>query len=223
MREHGLGRLPSPADPRDYSMRAAIAQLEKFAAPRPVKRWASKVVLDQGTTPHCVGMAFAGWGIAQPVEDHWTSCMGHSIYRECKVLDGDPGAENGSTLRSGAKVMVRRRRIATYFFAASVDEAAEYVARFGTVVLGTVWTEGMMRPSLLGKIIRPTGKVVGGHAYLWLGVDARYATIRNSWGTDWGKGGDARISLADLKAIWKQGGEAVAATERPLAIGGDDA
>ena len=33
---------------------------------------------------------------------------------------------------------------------------------------------------------------------------------------------DCRIRLADLKAIFKQGGEALAATERALRIGEDD-
>jgi hypothetical protein len=221
--EYGLGRLPSPRDPRDYLMADAVRALEKVSLPRPVKRWHSDRVLNQGLTPHCVGFSFAGWGIACPVEDKWTDCMGHSIYRECKVIDGEPGAENGSTLRSGAKVMAHRGRIKTYFFAASVDEALDYLARFGPVVAGTVWTEDMFKPSLVGKIIRPTGPVKGGHAYLLIGVDSRYVTIRNSWGTAWGKDGDARISIAHLKAIFKQDGELCAATEKALPIGGTHA
>ena len=218
---YGMGRLPSPPDARDYSMRAAIPFLTP--APRPVKRWYSQRVLDQKMTPRCVGYSWAGWGIAQPVEDPWTNCMGDSIYAACKVIDGEPGAQNGSTLRSGAKVMKQRKRIATYFFAHSVHEALDYVARFGPVVFGTVFTEGMCKPSFFGKIIRPTGKVVGGHAWLAIGVDAKYVTIRNSWGTDWGKGGDARISIADLEDVYMSGGEACAASELALPIGGANA
>jgi hypothetical protein len=220
-RKYGLGRLPSPPDARDFLMADAVRHLTP--APRPVKKWHSDRVLNQGTTPHCVGFAWAGWGISDPVEDKWTDCMGHSIYRECKVLDGDPGAENGSTVRSGAKVMVRRKRVGTYFFAQSVDEALDYLARYGTVVFGSVWTEAMFNPSHFTHVIRPTGKVVGGHAWLAIGVDSRFVTIRNSWGTDWGRGGEARITITDLKAIFKQGGEACAATEKPLPIGGTDA
>jgi len=221
--QYGMGRLPSPPDARDYSMRAAMVELDKTAPPRPVKSWHSDRVLNQLKTLHCVGFAWTGWGIACPVEDLWTNVMGHSIYRECKVFDGEPGAENGSTIRSGAKVMKKRGRIATYFFARSVDEALTYLAAFGPVVFGTVWTEGMFKPSLFGKIIRPTGPVKGGHAWLAIGVDGKYVTIRNSWGTDWGKGGDARISIADLEDVYMSGGEACAATEKPLAIGGADA
>ena len=221
MTEYGLGRLPSPRDPRDYLMADAVRELEKLPTARPVKRWASKKVLNQGVAPTCVGHAWAGWGIAEPVEDPWCDLTARDIYRACKALDGNN--EPGSTVRSGAKVMTRRDNVKTYFFAASVDEALDYLARFGTVVFGTVWTQGMFKPSLIGKVIRPTGPVKGGHAWLALGVDSRYVTIRNSWGTDWGCRGDARIAIADLKAIFKQGGEACAATERALPIGGTDA
>ena len=223
MREYGLGRLPSPRDPRDYLMADAVRELEKVSLPRPVKRWHSDKVLAQGTTNHCVGFAMAAWGIAQPVEDPWCDLTGHDIYRAATVVDGHPGFEGGSTIRSGAKVLVNRKRIGSYFFASSVDEALDYLARFGTVVFGTIWYEGMFKPSYIGKVIRPTGKVAGGHAWLAIGVDAKYVTIRNSWGTDWGRGGEARISIDHLKAIFKAGGEALAATEKPLPIGGTNA
>lgn len=220
MNKHGLGRLPSPPDKRDFKMADAVRELDKVVAPRPVKTWHSDKVLDQGQTPHCVGFAFAGWGIAMPVEDPWGNPMGHDIYASCKVLDKEPGAQNGSTVRTGAKVMALRKKISTYYFAKSIDEAANYVARYGPVVLGTAWYQGMYTTGLFNNIIRPTGKLLGGHAYLWIGVDKNYATIRNSWGTSWGKGGDARIALGDLKRLFANGGEACAATERMLSIGG---
>ena len=216
---YGLGRLPSPEDKRDFKMAAAVRQLELL--PRPDKTWHSDRVLDQGTTFHCVGMAWCGWGVAMPVEDFWDTPMGHNIYARCKVLEGEPGEQNGSTVRTGAKVMLERKKIQTYFFAHSIDEAADYVARFGPVVLGTSWYEDMYKPSPTSNIIKPGGKLVGGHAYLWIGVDSTYATIRNSWGTGWGAGGDARITLVNLKKLFSERGEACAASEKALAIGGN--
>jgi hypothetical protein len=218
-----MGRLPSPPDARDYLMVDAVRELERL--PRPAKRWQiSGSALDQLKTPHCVGFSWCAWGISAPVEQTtWGNAMGHDIYAACKVIDGEPGRENGSTLRSGAKVMKARKRISTYFFAHSVHEALDYVARFGPVVFGTVFTEGMCKPSFFGKIIRPTGKVVGGHAWLAIGVDGKYVTIRNSWGTGWGKGGEARISIADLEDVYMSGGEACAASELALPIGGANA
>jgi hypothetical protein len=199
-------------------MSAAVAELEKVYVPRPVKLWHSDKVLDQLKTPHCVGFSWAGWGISSPVEDDWNNTHGHDIYSRCKQIDGFPG-KDGSTVRAGAKVLRAMGRLGTYFFAGSVDEALDYLSKFGPVIFGTIWTEGLFKPTWIGKTIRPTGKVLGGHAWLAIGVDVSYVTIRNSWGTDWGKGGDARISITDLRAIWKAGGEACAGTEKPLPIG----
>jgi hypothetical protein len=218
MSKHGFGRTPSPKDERDFKMAAAVHVLE--ALPRPEKTWHSDLVLNQGSTPHCVGFSWAGWGISTPVEDKWSNAEGHSIYAACKVLDGEPGEENGSSVRIGAKVMKQRSRIGTYFFASDVEEAADYVARFGPVVLGTDWYEGMSDPIHASGVMRPTGEVVGGHAYLWIGVTAAYAIIRNSWGVDWGVAGESRIKLTDLQKVFSNQGEAAAATETPLNISG---
>jgi hypothetical protein len=193
--------------------------MQLLPPPRPEKTWHSDKVLDQGSTYHCVGFAFTAFGISMPVEDPWDNQMGHNIYRSCKILDGDPDGEEGSTIRSGVRVMKSIGRISTYFFATSIDEAAEYVARFGPVVIGTNWYEGMNKSSDVLGIIRPKGKIVGGHAYLWIGVTEKYAIIRNSWGTDWGLNGDARISLSDLKIMFEDQGEACAAVELSLPMG----
>jgi len=219
---HGLGRLPSPPDARDYRMSDAVRELEKVSAPRPVKRWKSSKVLDQGETPHCVGFAWAGWGISAPIEDPWCDLTGHDIYKACKVLDGEPDMQNGSTVRTGAKVLIARKRIKTYFFAQDVDEALDFVARFGPVVFGTIWTEGMSKPSSVGHVIRVIGKVLGGHAYDVVGVDSKYALIKQSWGTGWlhSDSGYARILITDLKAAFRESGEACAATEQLLPVGG---
>lgn len=214
---YGFGRLPSPPDFRDFRMSAAIAILEKEL--RPTKMWHSDRVLNQGQTPHCVGFAFAAWGIATPVEDSWDDRMGHYIYKYCKIIDGEPGAENGSTVRSGAKVLQRMGRINTYFFADSCDEALDFVARFGPVVFGTGWTDSMCKPSIVRNIIVPRGKFTNGHAYLVIGVEKNYGIIRNSWGPPWGDGGNARISIPNLRSLFNNGGEACAATENPLPIG----
>jgi len=216
---HGFGRLPSPPDPRDYLMSAAVRELEKL--PRPARRWHSDgPVLDQGETSACVGFAWAGWGISAPVEDDWGNADGAFIYGACKAIDGDP--REGTTVRAGAAVMRHAGRLGTYFWAASVDEALDYLAApYGApIVFGTVWTESMMTPGPLTRIIRPTGRIVGGHAWLAIGVDRSYVRLRNSWGRAWGKNGEARIRIVDLKALWRSGGEACAGSELPLAIGG---
>jgi hypothetical protein len=147
--------------------------------------------------------------------------VARGIYDACKRIDGMPDAR-GSTVHAGARVMLARRRIGTYFWAHDVDEALAYVGSQGPVVFGTAWSEGMCRPSTFNATIKATGKIVGGHAYLVCGVQwgRKRARIHQSWGTDWGDHGECWISISDLRAVFDEGGEACAATERPLAIGG---
>jgi len=214
---HGFGRLPSEPDSRDYKMADALLGLQQLELPERI--WHSDITLNQFNEPACTGFAWAGWGICVPVEDKWTNAMGTSIYRAAKRIDGFPKAA-GSTVRASAKVMLSRGHFKSYFFAADILEAARYVGRYGPVVLGTDWYAGMMKPSRLFHIMPVTGAVVGGHAYLWVGLKrigrVVYAVILNSWGAAWGKNGYALIALSDLIAIFRNNGEACAATELVL-------
>jgi hypothetical protein len=76
-------------------------------------------------------------------------------------------------------------------------------------VLGINWHESMYRPDADGWI-RRQGLVVGGHAILARGVNlpGRYVLLRDSWGTDYGLGGDCRINFDDLGALLAARGEA---------------
>jgi len=215
--KYGLGRRPSPPDARDYRLAALVAKLEPGAQ---LRIWPTDAdALNQEQTPHCVGAGWCGWGNCLPVDDQFGNDDLHEVYYEAKVYDGQPkgspDAETGSTVRSGAKAMRARGRIAAYYFAESIAEAAEFVANHGPVVLGIDWYEGFTVP--LDGVIVPTGKVIGGHCILWRGVDGPYAVLRNSWGKGWGKDGDCRIRLDYLTVIWAHQGEAAAATEAPLA------
>lgn len=213
--KHGFGWELSPPDKRDHKMASAMLQLEQLG--RPNRLWHSDRVLNQQRTNHCVGFAFTAFGISTPVEDPWDDSMGHDIYRACKVLDGDPEGENGTSMRSGARVLLTRKRIASYYFAASIDEAADYVSRYGPVLLGIPWLANMSKPVTSRAIIRATGRRLGGHGILWYGVEDSWGILRQSWGSGWGDHGDCRISLNDLKKLYRMGGEVVAASELPLA------
>lgn len=225
-----LGRKPSPVDERDYKMAdyadrvLAARQAVGIAEPWYSRLWTSIIrwktwrdwaFLDQGATPHCVGFGWAGWSDCLPVMGDYTDIDAHRIYYECKLIDGEPGVENGSYVRSGAKAMKNRGRLTTYYFASSVEEAADYVRRVGPVVLGIDWYAGMYEPTAFG-VIKPTGSLEGGHCILWRGVQGCYALLRNSWGKDWGVKGDCRITLRNLKYLFANWGEACAATELPL-------
>ena len=98
-----------------------VKQQKKGPKPAPTgdttPGWDLKIQLDQGQTGHCVGFGWAGWVNATPVEGNFQNADGHAIYYECKVIDGEPLAENGSYVRSGALALRNRGRLAAFAFA----------------------------------------------------------------------------------------------------------
>jgi hypothetical protein len=72
--------------------------------------------------------------------------------------------------------------------------------------------------------VRPTGRMVGGHAIVMNGVDVRrgVATLRNSWGAGWGRGGNCYLSFGDLGWLLDRDGEACIpiSRKRPTNLGG---
>jgi hypothetical protein len=180
--------------------------------------WAdNEPVLDQGQTGHCVGFGGAQWGNTLPIDDHFKDADGHAIYYECKIIDGEPKAENGSDVRSLAKVLKQRKRLSTYAFAGSVDEACAWVLAHGPVIVGTDWTNDMFHPDAQG-FVKPTGAVAGGHCYIQVGYDpdAQVLTYLNSWGASWAQNGRFKMRKADAETLFAKQGEAAAAVELPI-------
>lgn len=185
--------------------------------------WAdTEPVLDQGNTPHCVGFAAAQWGNTLPVDDKWTNADGDALYQECKVIDGEPGQENGSSVHSAAKALQNRGRLTTYAWATTTAAVAQFIHDHGPVDLGIDWTNGMFTPDGNGYISPADGQLAGGHSLVAVGHDPAHDvfTLRNSWGDGWGDHGCARITAADLQKLLdgldpQYPGEAMAAIELP--------
>ncbi len=182
--------------------------------------WTDAAQLDQGSTPHCIGFGWAQRFNTLEAADPdaatfagYVNADGDAIYYECKVIDGEPGQENGSQVRSGAKAMQARGKLANYAFAASVDEIKAWLLAKGPVVVGTDWLTGMDSPDAAG-LVTVGGSVRGGHCYVADAYDPNTDLIRfqNSWGTwglngyfyakasDWakigpGRGGDACVTI----------------------------
>lgn len=176
------------------------------------KVWVDKLQLNQGASGHCVGAGWCQWGNTEPVEDTYTDADLHTLYYECKVIDGEPGQENGSQVRSGAKAMQKRGKLKSYVFAASVAEVKAWVLQFGPVVCGTDFTADMESPDSRG-LVHPTGQVVGGHCYVCLGADGDTLWFQNSWGSSWGKNGRFAMTAPDFARLFANQGDACAALE----------
>jgi hypothetical protein len=218
--KHGLGRLPSKFDPRDYNLSDYIPKKAEIQPTKPVRKvWDFlSLPLDQESTGHCVGFSIADWGICLPIQDNYTNQDGHDFYYKAKVVDGEPKTENGSSVRTAAKVLQQEGKISSYAFASNMNEIKYWVLNNGPVIVGTTWTQDMFSPDENG-VVHPTGDIVGGHAYLlnefypnYLGQDC--FGFQNSW-DGWGlnSSGKFYISVEEFNKLFIYNGEAMAATE----------
>ncbi len=178
--------------------------------------WELKIQLDQGQTGHCVGFGWSGWVDSAPVEGAYQNADGHALYYECKVIDGEPNAENGSTVRSGALALRNRGRLSAFAFATTTAQIDDWINAHGPVVVGTTWTNDMFNPDSKGYV-KPTGAAAGGHCYVMLEkVDAEDAYVfQNSWGASWGQNGRFKMKRSDFGSLLADQGEACVAAELP--------
>jgi hypothetical protein len=213
MPERKFGRIPSSFDSRDWQLGSFIPSDATFGTGEE-KMWdfpAQK--LDQENSSHCVGFSMANFGINLPTFTLYTNDDGHCFYYKCKEKDGNPHSEEGATVRTAAKVLQDEGVVDNYAFASNVAQIKWWLLNKGPLIVGTVWTEKMMNPDGEG-MLDITGFIVGGHAYLLNGIrkDDCFRVL-NSWGSEWGKNGEAYISYKDFEALLSEGGEVLAAVE----------
>jgi hypothetical protein len=206
MTDYGMGWRPSPPDERDWKPETLRAMV-KLRVARPVA-WAMPpgLWLSQGATQHCVGFLGAGFiaaeGSQAPIDTSVNDDLGHNLYYQAKVYDGEPLEEDGSCLRSLAKVLKYIGTIDAYALTSDFVACDQWVDTWGSVGLGIPWTEDMYHKDSNG-VIHPTGSVAGGHAIMWRAKDQLFGNVlRNSWGEDWG---ECSIGDADLYNLLQEG------------------
>jgi hypothetical protein len=221
-----LDRLPEE-DARDFPV---LAVLDGQAAPVSAA-WTiaeGAPVLNQGREGACVG-----FGVTNelrfnpvPVDGLDYTFAREQVYWAAQRIDpwaggSYPGAQpryEGTSVRAGIKIAQRLGYVGEYRAARNEPEMALAIT-LGPLVIGIDWYEGMYRPNSRGYL-KPTGKKVGGHCCLVIGLkvtsptDSGYYTIYNSWGPTWGANGTARISRADMRRLKDAGGDAFVITQR---------
>ena len=216
IKRYPLGRKESPLDPRDWDLGTFKAAEElKLQVEEPITsmHWFFRGLrpLYQGDFGHCCGFMDANFLINDPINTPCTDEDGHRFYYMCKVFDGEPLNEEGSNIRSAARVLQQIGRIQNYAFAKDFETIKWWLLHKGPLLLGTVWYEGMFTPDPDGTV-HPTGAVAGGHAWEANGIDEMYIYGQNSWG-EWGIHGAFRILISDFIKILSVSGEAIAAVE----------
>jgi hypothetical protein len=172
---------------------------------------------NQGNTPQCVGYAWAHWIADGPVTHSGVQppINPKTIYTEAQKVDEWPGENyDGTSVRGAAKYLKTSGKISSYLWAFDINTLINTILNVGPVVVGTNWYNGMFYPDKTG-LIRITGRLAGGHAYVINGVDTRTQRfrIKNSWGKTWGQSGHAYISYTDMTRLIRENGEICLAIE----------
>lgn len=206
-----LGRIPA-IDARSHLPRFAMAAPR---TDRTFRNWLSPgwrewpAVLDQGATSQCVAYSATKYLLTHPIVNRpHVSC--EALYRRAQQLDEWPGeAYDGTSVNAGCKALRELGLVSGWTWAFEAEPAIRHCLEIGPVMLGTDWTVGMFDPDRNGYIW-PNGGIVGGHAYLMVGVNQirrnpggtlGAVRILNSWGAGWGQKGRAWMAIDALERL----------------------
>lgn len=184
---------------------------------------AKKRFRNQEETTACTGTAIRHYLDAGPIQN-----LGGPDWMEFYRLnqlndewDGEEPAYYGSSVRASFKVAKKLGFIKSYAWAYDLETAINHILTESGLVAGTSWFTGMMRTDKDG-FIHADGRLVGGHAYFIRGCnrekrcpDGSLGAVRGvqSWGLDWGDGGQFWLSFKDFDALIRDQGECAVAYE----------
>lgn len=182
------------------------------------KLWCSPGVLDQGTEGACVGFAWAHELSSSPKKVRGvTNFKALEIYMAAKRIDEWEGENyDGTSVLAGVKVLKNQGYIREYRWAFGEEDLCLAVSWQGPAVIGIYWYESMYFPDEDGFLrFSKNDHPVGGHAIEVVGYDtAGVYTLKNSWGSEWGKSGFCYMTKEDMNYLLRYQGEACIPTIR---------
>lgn len=214
----GLGRRPKTPDDRDYTADRLERMIAEGTATPVI--WSDTEILDQGDSSECVAFGTGGMlncDDENHIDPHLTNDQCHLFYLDIKVLEGEPGQEDGAEVRDGLKQAKANGWISAYAALTSMTQILAWLEAHGPVLVGTDWTNSMFATDSAGIIaVDPTSGVAGGHCWFHCGEDGIYLDSVNSWGESFGLDGKFKITQTDfdqLLAGIESPGEAWAAVQ----------
>jgi len=203
--------------------------------------WICTQYNDQGYEGACVGFGWSHELSARPRIVTKDADFARDIYHRARMLDQWPGEDyEGTSVLAGIKAVQEHMNsqgvpyIKSYRWAFGIQDVLRVISYGGPVVLGIDWYNGMYNPDA-NNFITPTDGVAGGHCILakhqkivklnpdlpadWnnLDQDKSHVRLHNSWGTSYGLGGDAFITVRNLAKLLDDGGEACIPFNRQVA------
>lgn len=200
LRHPRMIEFPVPSTAREFT------PLEERVMKRGWRYWYLRQPwLDQGREGACVGFGIAHGLNAGPFtrKPLLQNADAQQLYIIGKRHDEWTGEEYDGTSVNGGMLAARELGYVSRF-EWSFDESNTMTTLLldGPVVAGVDWTENMLRPDANG-FIKATGRFVGGHCVLLVGVNVKkgFVVVRNSWGIGWGRSGECKLSLDDLAKL----------------------
>lgn len=139
------------------------------------------------------------------------------IYARATRLDPWPGAfppdDTGSSPLAAMKAARQAGLIREHRWAFGIEAVLGAIAHTPLCV-GTIWRESMSHPNRNG-LVKPSGGIAGGHAYLLSGyqivskrISKNLFWFRNSWSISWGLIGGFCMTVGDFEKLLNADGEA---------------
>jgi hypothetical protein len=216
-----LGAVRSTDDDRDYDISRFVTAALLPPSYVPLHAW---WVIDQGSTPQCVGYSGAlnqaiRVDLVDLTDDDLVVFDGPDLYAYCKVNDGSPNTPGTSVrvaidvlMRTGARVknilqsdelkVGDRVKITAYARLNNASDIKTAIVAFGSAWMSSDWPNSWFKP-VNGVLPAPSGGIAGGHAWTITGWDDTKQAwlMQNSWGTDWGLGGRAWLPYSALNGV----------------------
>lgn len=175
--------------------------------------WHSADVLNQKSTPQCVGYACYKFLTAGHIRNVDSIPTPKEIYDRAQQLDEWPGEDyDGTSIRGGMKALQRSGFIMRYYWLRDVESIANFILTEGPAIVGSIWTRDMSYACHTGEKgwAAPDGSTQGGHAYMLIGANKTKRVpgggkgafrILNSWGRGWCNSGRAWLSFDAMRRL----------------------
>jgi len=221
MNPYPLGAKPDRPDYRDYKMR--VSSMAQVTADRKFYTMVDKDFrINQGGEGTCVGHAatnvlLAGPSLHRTYAEFQTEELAHQFARNLYLeASGDATYQQGMYPRDACAELLSDDLITSYWKVLQVEDVITALLTFGPVMIAVPWYVSMFYGDLTLRNaygnywvrVNLESQHVGYHCIALTGIDLDpddgappFVRIQNSWGSEWGANGTARLTIESFRRL----------------------